>query len=83
MKKFLASIVCALTVSLTACAGGSDANSTNDGDSDSVLVAYFSAQGHTKALAEKIANATGGTLFEIEPTEPYCFTAPISSHLKN
>lgn len=71
MKKLLVSIVTALTVSLTACAGGSNTSSTNDGDSNSVLVAYFSAQGHTKALAEKIATATGGTLFEIEPTEPY------------
>ncbi len=30
-----------------------------------ILVAYFSAQGHTKAVAEKIASVTGGDLFEI------------------
>lgn len=71
MKKLLVSILAALTVSFSSCAGGSNANSADGGDSDSVLVAYFSAQGHTKALAEKIATATGGTLFEIEPTEPY------------
>lgn len=36
-----------------------------------VLVAFFSAQGHTKALAEKIAESTGGDLFQIEPVNPY------------
>ncbi|QCT07687.1 flavodoxin [Ruminococcus bovis] len=36
-----------------------------------VLVAYYSATGSTKAVAETIANATGGDLFEIEPKEPY------------
>ena len=35
------------------------------------LVAYFSATGNTKAVAEVIAQHTGGTLFEIVPTEPY------------
>lgn len=35
------------------------------------LVAYFSAQGHTKAVAEEIANQTGADLFVIEPAKPY------------
>ena len=35
------------------------------------MVAYYSATGSTKAVAETIANATGGDLFEIEPKEPY------------
>lgn len=35
------------------------------------LVAYFSAQGHTKALAEKIASITDGELFEITPVNIY------------
>lgn len=35
------------------------------------LVAYFSAQGHTKVVAEKIANITGGDLFEIKPVDTY------------
>lgn len=35
------------------------------------LVAYFSAQGHTKAVAEKIASITGGELFEITPVNIY------------
>ena len=35
------------------------------------MVSYYSATGSTKAVAETIANATGGDLFEIEPKEPY------------
>jgi flavodoxin len=35
------------------------------------LVAYFSATGTTKGVAEKIAAVTGGTLYEIVPSEPY------------
>ena len=36
-----------------------------------VLVSYFSASGVTKGVAEKIANAVEGDLFEIEPVEKY------------
>ena len=36
-----------------------------------VLVAYFSATGTTKKVAEKIAAITGGDLYEIVPAEPY------------
>ena len=36
-----------------------------------VLVAYFSATGTTKGVAEKIASLTGGTLYEILAAEPY------------
>ena len=39
--------------------------------SKKVLVAYFSATGTTKRLAEKIAGVTGGDLFEIKPEKPY------------
>lgn len=35
------------------------------------LVAYFSASGVTKKLAERLAKATGADLFEIEPETPY------------
>lgn len=35
------------------------------------LVAFFSATGTTKAAAEKLANVTGGELFEIVPEQPY------------
>lgn len=59
----------ACAVSISACASKSTSKDSDDGNR--ILVAYFSAQGHTKALAEKIAEATGGELFEIEPVEPY------------
>ena len=36
-----------------------------------VLVAYFSATGTTKGVAEKIAKLTGGDLYEIVPAEAY------------
>jgi len=36
-----------------------------------VLVAFFSATGTTKGVAEKIAAITGGDLYEIVPAEPY------------
>lgn len=61
----------ALAVSLTACANNGAADSAKDESTSHTLVAYFSAQGHTKELADKIAATTGGKLFEIEPTEPY------------
>ena len=36
-----------------------------------VLVAYFSATGTTKGVAERIASITGGDLYEILAAEPY------------
>ena len=36
-----------------------------------VLIAYFSASGVTKAVAEKIADENGYDIFEIEPVETY------------
>ena len=36
-----------------------------------VLVAYFSATGNTKRVAENLAKATGGDLYEIKPLNPY------------
>lgn len=35
------------------------------------LVVYFSGSGNTKRVAEDIAAATGGTLFELVPVTPY------------
>ncbi|MBO4318369.1 MAG: hypothetical protein J5855_08885, partial [Mailhella sp.] len=36
-----------------------------------ILVAYFSATGTTKGVAESIARAMGGDLYRIEPEQPY------------
>ena len=46
-----------------------DADNTASGSK--VLVVYYSASGNTKRVAEDIAEAAGGDLFEITPTEPY------------
>lgn len=40
-------------------------------DLGNVLVVYYSATGNTERVANSIAEATGGDLFEIEPTELY------------
>ena len=37
----------------------------------SVLVAYYSAQGHTQAVAEAAADELGADLFVITPVQPY------------
>lgn len=36
-----------------------------------ILVSYFSATGTTKKVAEKVAAAVNGDLFEIEPVNKY------------
>ena len=46
-----------------------DADNTASGSK--VLVVYYSASGNTKRVAEDIAEAAGGDLFEIVPEEPY------------
>ena len=49
---------------ITAAAAASAAHSD-------VLVAFFSATGTTKGVAERIASVTGGDLYEIVPANPY------------
>ena len=44
---------------------------TQEENNMKTLVAYFSATGTTKALAEKVAKATGGDLYEIKPEVKY------------
>lgn len=45
--------------------------STEGSNSTNILVAYFSATGNTRPIAETIAELTGGDLFEIVPADPY------------
>lgn len=40
-------------------------------DMGGVLVAYFSAQGHTRTVAEAIASQLGADIFEVVPVQPY------------
>ena len=39
--------------------------------SKSILIAYFSASGVTRRVAEELASACGGDLYEIAPAIPY------------
>ncbi len=48
-----------------------DTEDTDGGSSGNVLIVYYSATGNTETAANYIADATGGTLFELEPAEPY------------
>ncbi|RLP07044.1 flavodoxin [Propionibacterium australiense] len=45
--------------------------STPNTSGSSVLVAYYSAQGHTRMVAEAIAQALGADTFVLTPAEPY------------
>ena len=57
----------------TADAAASNTDSAKESTSDhsDILVAYFSATGTTKGVAERIATVTGGDLYEILASEPY------------
>lgn len=48
-----------------------EAEAITDEESGKVLVVYYSATGHTKAVAEVIADETGADLFEVVPAELY------------
>ena len=66
-----------LVLCLTACSSDSTSASTpaeqasQTMTTDNVLVTYFSQTGNTEAVANQIADRTGGTLAEIERAEPY------------
>ena len=67
--------------SFVACSKGDDesvvvnpetpANPETPSDSSKILVAYFSWSGNTETIAKRIAELTGGTLYEIQPETPY------------
>ena len=50
---------------------GMNTYAQDNAKTDKVLVAYFSWSGNTQHVAEYIAQQTGGTLFRIEPLNPY------------
>ena len=68
MKKIIMMMAALLTISQSAC---SQANKTKENKDMKVLVAYFSASGMTKGVAQQLAEVTGGTLHEIKPEQPY------------
>lgn len=71
MKKFITIMAMAGLFLFNSCAAKNNEKPKETKSGSTVLVAYFSAQGHTKALAEKISKVTSGELFEIVPEQPY------------
>ena len=81
MKKikilFAVLMVFTMVLSLTAFAGtnsnGTAKKQENEAQNttEEILVAYFSATGTTKGVAERIAAVTGGDLYEILAADPY------------
>ena len=67
MKKIAMMLVALLTMNLSACSQ----NNKKEDKEMKVLVAYFSASGTTKGVAQQLAEVTGGTLHEIKPEQPY------------
>lgn len=56
---------------ITADSGDSADDSETTAGNGKTLVVYYSATGYTEAVANAIAEATGGDLFELEPVDPY------------
>lgn len=80
IKRITAAIAgLAMMTSLAACDSSNQTSettiSTTEGTtvstSQNVLVAYYSASGHTERVAKDIAEVTDGELFEIEPADEY------------
>ena len=69
MKKLFMILAVLLTISVTAC---SQANKNKENkEMKKVLVAYFSASGVTRGVAEQLAEVAGADLHEIKPEQPY------------
>ena len=61
-----------LLISTTSCAKKTESTTSMEENKDSkILVAYFSATGTTKHVAEELAQVMDATLFEITPETPY------------
>lgn len=59
-----------LAISLGACSQNNKQKEVNKMERKT-LVAFFSASGVTKGVAQKIAHATRGELYQIQPSQPY------------
>ena len=66
MKKLFLMLTALLTISLSACS-----QKKTDTNMKKVLVAYFSASGTTKGVAQQLAEVAGADLHEIKPEQPY------------
>ena len=68
MKKLSIMLAALLVMSLSAC---SKASKTEENKDMKVLIAYFSASGVTKGVAQQLAEVAGADLHEIKPEQPY------------
>lgn len=71
IKSVITALILLATLIPVASCSAKTSTDTSEQEKTGILVAYFSAQGHTKAVAEKIANITGGDLYEIMPVDIY------------
>ena len=62
MKKLVLILTALMTISLSACSQ----KKTNQNMKQKVLVAYFSASGTTKGVAQQLAEVAGADLHEIK-----------------
>lgn len=73
MKRILLTLA-AMAMVIASCGQNKKTEQTQNNQEEKqmkTLVAFFSATGTTKALAEKVAAVTGGDLYEIKPEVPY------------
>ena len=73
MKKIILTFA-AMAMVIASCGQNKKTEQTQNNQEEKqmkTLVAFFSATGTTKALAEKVAAVTGGDLYEIKPEVPY------------
>jgi flavodoxin len=74
MKKIILIVaLAAITFGTSAqnCCGSKTCTQTKNDKKMKTLVAYFSASGVTKGVAQQLAEVTGGDLHEIKPEKPY------------
>ena len=69
MNKFVLTLAAVMTMSFSACA--QKKGEKNMQTENKPLIVYFSATGTTARVARTIAEATGGTLYEIVPQQAY------------
>ncbi len=67
MKKIVMMLTAVLAISLSACSQ----KKTETTMEQKVLVAYFSASGTTRGVAQQLAEVAGADLHEIKPEQPY------------
>lgn len=66
-------IICTLAgmLGLTSCSGQAEKKTTESMEGKKMLVAYYSWEGNTKAVAEYIAQKTGADIYEIKTSQVY------------